>query len=49
MQSTHETNSHSKNVNAIYEQYNGYVKFSKDDPALSQEVNSIPVWWDMEK
>ena len=49
MQSTHETNYNSKNVNAIYEQYNGYVKFSKDDPALSQEVNSIPVWWDMEK
>ncbi|MBR0224124.1 MAG: SusD/RagB family nutrient-binding outer membrane lipoprotein [Bacteroidales bacterium] len=49
MQSTHETNYNSKNVNAIYEQYAGYVNFSKKDPALSQEVNAIPVWWDMEK
>ena len=49
MHSTHETNYNSKNVNAIYEQYNGYVKFSTDLPALADEVWTIPVWWDMEK
>lgn len=48
MQSSHETNYNAKNVNASYEQYRNYVNFSKADPALSLEVNSIPVWWDME-
>lgn len=49
MHSTHETNYNSKNVNAIYDQYKGYVNFSTELPALSDEVWTIPVWWDMEK
>lgn len=49
MHSTHETNYNSKNVNAIYDQYKGYVNFSTELPALAPEVWTIPVWWDMEK
>lgn len=49
MHSTHETNYNSTNVNAIYEQYKGYVNFSTELPALADEVWTIPVWWDMEK
>jgi hypothetical protein len=36
-------------VNAIYDQYKGYVNFSTELPALAPEVWTIPVWWDMEK
>ena len=47
-QSSHETNYNSTNVNASYEQYSNYVKFSTDVIALAPQVWSIPVWWDME-
>ena len=48
MHSTHETNYNSTNVNAIYDQYKGYVDFSTKQPALANEVWTIPVWWDKE-
>lgn len=47
--STHETNYNSTHVNEIYGQYTGLVNFSNSLPAMSTEVWSIPVWWDMEK
>lgn len=42
MHSTHETNYNSTNVNAIYDQYKGYVNFSTKQPPLPTKSGRFP-------